>query len=79
LRILKEIDAGIATIAIVAIGGYTKVLSALLPGACRYVPTCSQYAVGALARHGFLRGAALAARRLARCHPLGGGGLDPVP
>ena len=48
-------------------------------GQCRYLPTCSEYAHIALARHGPLRGAALAAARLARCHPWAAGGLDPVP
>ena len=48
-------------------------------GHCRYLPTCSEYAHIALARHGPLRGTALAAARLARCHPWAAGGLDPVP
>ncbi|MDF1586728.1 membrane protein insertion efficiency factor YidD [Rhodospirillales bacterium YIM 152171] len=47
--------------------------------ACRYVPSCSEYALEALAEHGALRGSWLALRRLARCHPWGGSGLDPVP
>jgi uncharacterized protein len=46
---------------------------------CRYVPSCSEYAVEAVEVHGALRGSALAARRLSRCHPLGGFGIDPVP
>jgi putative membrane protein insertion efficiency factor len=49
------------------------------PSPCRYWPSCSQYAVEALERHGALRGTWLSARRLARCHPWGGHGVDPVP
>jgi uncharacterized protein len=53
--------------------------SPLMPTACKYVPTCSEYAAEAVARHGWLRGGALAAWRLLRCNPIARGGLDPVP
>jgi putative membrane protein insertion efficiency factor len=49
------------------------------PTGCRYLPTCSEYAVEAIAAFGAVRGSALAARRLARCTPWGGHGVDPVP
>ena len=49
------------------------------PTGCRYVPTCSEYAVEAIDTHGAARGSVLAARRLARCTPWGGHGIDPVP
>jgi putative membrane protein insertion efficiency factor len=58
---------------------YKRVLSPLLPPACRFTPTCSIYAVEALSRHGAWRGSLLSARRLCRCHPWGGHGYDPVP
>ncbi|HYC13540.1 MAG TPA: membrane protein insertion efficiency factor YidD [Stellaceae bacterium] len=62
-----------------AIRCYKLFLSPLLPPACRYLPTCSDYAAEAIEKHGALRGLWLAARRLARCHPWGGSGYDPVP
>ena len=65
--------------AIAAIRLYQRVISPLLPDACIYVPTCSQYAVEALGRYGLLRGGLLAVRRILRCHPLHDGGFDPVP
>lgn len=46
---------------------------------CRYQPTCSAYAMDALERHGAIKGSVLTARRIARCHPWGGDGYDPVP
>ena len=61
------------------IRGYQIVLSPLLPPSCRFHPSCSQYALEAVSRHGALKGSWLAARRLARCHPFHPGGYDPVP
>ena len=58
---------------------YQLLVSPLLPPRCRYLPTCSDYALEALATHGAARGSWLAARRLLRCHPWGGSGYDPVP
>jgi putative membrane protein insertion efficiency factor len=58
---------------------YKVVISPLLPPACRFYPSCSQYAAGAIEKHGAMRGGILAARRLARCHPFNPGGVDPVP
>jgi putative membrane protein insertion efficiency factor len=61
------------------IRSYQFLLSPWVGGACRYWPTCSEYALEALERHGTLAGSWLAVRRLARCHPYGRGGVDPVP
>jgi uncharacterized protein len=58
---------------------YKHVISPLLPPACRFYPSCSQYAAQAIEKHGVLRGSILAAKRLARCHPLNPGGVDLVP
>ena len=62
-----------------AVRGYQLLISPFLPPACRFLPTCSEYAAEAIERHGARRGAFLALRRLARCHPWGGSGYDPVP
>ena len=61
------------------IRAYQASLSPLLPTSCRYLPSCSHYSHDAVARYGVFKGAWLGAKRLARCHPLGGKGYDPVP
>ncbi len=61
------------------IRAYQRLLSPLLPRACRFYPSCSSYAAEAVERHGPALGAFLAARRIARCHPFNPGGYDPVP
>jgi len=66
-------------LAIAPIRFYRRFVSPLLPNRCRFVPTCSEYAIEAITRHGVLRGAWLAVRRLLKCHPLHPGGYDPVP
>jgi uncharacterized protein len=58
---------------------YKGLISPLLPASCRFVPTCSEYAAEAVARHGVLRGTALGLWRLLRCNPFSRGGYDPVP
>ena len=59
--------------------GYQLLLSPIYGPVCRYAPSCSHYAHDAVLKHGPLRGGWLALRRLARCHPWGGSGFDPVP
>jgi putative membrane protein insertion efficiency factor len=59
--------------------GYQRFVSPLLPPACRFYPSCSEYALQAVELHGVLRGTGLALLRLARCHPFSKGGYDPVP
>ena len=58
---------------------YQFAIRPFLAGSCKFVPTCSEYGIEALHRHGLRRGFVLAARRIARCHPFGRGGIDPVP
>jgi putative membrane protein insertion efficiency factor len=69
----------IARALILVATAWQKGPSRVLPPSCRYQPSCSAYAITALRRYGALRGTWLAARRLARCHPWGASGLDPVP
>jgi hypothetical protein len=61
------------------IRGYQKFISPALPPSCRFSPSCSQYALEAVSKHGALKGMWLGARRLVRCHPFNPGGYDPVP
>ncbi len=58
---------------------YQRVISPFTAPSCRYQPTCSEYALDAIKLHGGLRGGWLAIKRIARCHPWGGSGFDPVP
>jgi putative membrane protein insertion efficiency factor len=73
-----RITEGITGILILVVRMYKLALSPLLPPSCRFIPTCSEYAIEALRRHGPLKGFALTALRLLRCHPLCRGGYDPV-
>ena len=66
-------------LAIGAIRFYQLCISPLFPPACRYTPSCSQYALEAIRKHGPFKGLWLALRRILRCHPWGGSGYDPVP
>ena len=66
-------------LALVPIRFYQRFISPGLPSACRFQPSCSQYAVEAIDRFGLIRGGAMALARIARCHPWHAGGFDPVP
>ena len=65
-------------IAVQLLRAYKWAVSPFFPPACRYVPSCSEYAVEAIDRYGVLRGTAMAMGRLLRCHPFARGGYDPV-
>ncbi|MCH5328655.1 MAG: membrane protein insertion efficiency factor YidD [Coprobacter sp.] len=58
---------------------YRACISPLTPPSCRYTPTCSEYAIQAIRKHGPFKGTRLAVKRILRCHPWGGSGYDPVP
>ncbi|HAT70799.1 membrane protein insertion efficiency factor YidD [Croceibacter atlanticus] len=64
---------------IILIRGYQRYISPLTPKTCRYEPTCSQYTVEALQKHGAIKGSWLGIKRIFSCNPFGGSGYDPVP
>jgi putative membrane protein insertion efficiency factor len=68
-----------ARVGIVLVRAYQLALSPFAGGACRFTPSCSDYAIQAIQEHGAVRGLGLALRRVGRCHPLGSSGFDPVP
>jgi hypothetical protein len=72
-------SAGMAMLLRALLRIYQLLVSPLLGPACRFEPSCSEYARQAIDRHGAGQGSLLALRRLLRCHPLGGSGFDPVP
>jgi len=67
------------SLAVAAVRAYRRFISPLKPPCCRYLPTCSEYAVEAFQIHGVVKGGWLSTRRICRCHPWGGHGYDPVP
>lgn len=76
LQFLSHTSASLLTM---LIKFYRGAISPHFPPSCRYTPTCSEYALEAIRRHGPLRGMLMTLRRLLRCHPWGGSGYDPVP
>ena len=75
----RRLNSLVKSILIFFVRFYQKLISPLFPAACRYHPTCSQYMVEAVQIHGLGKGFWLGLRRISRCHPWGGFGLDPVP
>lgn len=78
-RALSLLREALVLVLVLPLKVYKLVVSPLLPPVCRYHPSCSVYAMGAVRVHGPVKGLWLAARRLSRCHPFHAGGLDPVP
>jgi putative membrane protein insertion efficiency factor len=79
LVLLKRIKTIFAIIFILPIIAYKYLISAILPPACKFYPTCSTYAVEAIKRHGVVKGLYLSMIRIVKCSPLSHGGFDPVP
>lgn len=75
----RDVLRAIGWLLIQPIRFYQKYISPLKPPACRFTPTCSQYAIEAIRKHGPFKGLALAVWRILRCNPWGGSGYDPVP
>lgn len=75
----KVIKSAVGRGFLILIKAYQLLLSPMLGASCRYTPTCSQYAVEAIRKYGPFKGGWLAVKRIARCHPWGGHGHDPVP
>lgn len=75
----KFIKKLVINILIIPIKIYKYFISPILPMACRYTPTCSEYAIEAIIKHGPIKGIYLAAKRILSCNPWGGSGYDPVP
>lgn len=75
----KVLCKAIQWIFLLLIAFYQSCISPLTPAACRYTPTCSQYAKEAITKHGPFKGGWLALKRILRCNPWGGSGYDPVP
>lgn len=73
------LERSLRAVLIGLVAGYRWFVSPFIPGGCRFHPSCSAYADEAIRLHGPFAGAWLAVKRLARCHPLGGHGFDPVP
>ena len=78
-RLLNIFTKSLGWLLMLPIRFYRKFISPLTPPSCRFVPTCSQYAIEAITKHGPFKGGWLALKRILRCRPGGGSGYDPVP
>ena len=78
-RAIAALRRALLALLLAPVRAYRYAISPLLPASCRYFPSCSEYAIDALERHGPLAGSWLAVARVCRCHPLNEGGIDPVP
>jgi putative membrane protein insertion efficiency factor len=78
-NMIRCLQRGMVAVLVVLVRAYQVTLGPLMGGRCRFHPSCSEYAIQAVKERGALVGLGLTLRRLARCHPLGGHGLDPVP
>lgn len=78
-RVYKYISKILENFIILLIKAYKKYISPMLPNACRYTPTCSEYMIQAIQIYGIWKGIYLGGKRLLRCHPWGKSGYDPVP
>ncbi len=79
MKILQILTYPLKLVFILLIKFYQYCISPMTPASCRFTPTCSQYALEAIRKHGAIKGGYLAAKRILRCHPWGGSGYDPVP
>ncbi len=79
MNLARLIDRSVAWLLTLPVIFYRRCISPLTPPSCRFTPTCSEYALQALKKHGAIKGSWLTIKRLLRCHPWGGSGYDPVP
>jgi hypothetical protein len=76
---IGRLESAFTGLALAVISAYRILISPFLPKSCRFSPTCSDYTQQALKKHGLLKGSMLGLRRILRCNPFGGSGVDPVP